>query len=333
MTQWCAKKLPHQDDHVPQECNRGEGNGVQDFIQMSGNTEGDIPTQATADLGQSGQAGQVVSEDGSKKHFDTFETDFFQQGDDSASIAVEVERFDDLEEAGRRKRHFLSRGSLMSFAMVTSCMAVVVCVALWRSNSHDSAPAAVAPSPAAVSVVQAAVPAPALVVVPNQPATAEPVAVQTEPALGPPAKSEAVPAPTPLPAVVAKAEAEPTVAASEQSPADDARDHCKKAIGDRRNREILAVCPTAFTADPGAADVAVALAKIEFERGRSARAHAWGKKAIAANPQAADAYVFVGGAEQNIGHNKAAKEAYKQYLRLAPSGRYAADLRAIVESL
>jgi hypothetical protein len=315
---------------------------------MSSNTEGDIPTRASADLGQSGQAGQVVSEGGSKQHFDTFETDFFQQGDDSASIAVEVERFDDLEEAGRQKRHFPSRGSLMSLAMVTSCMAVVVCVALWRSNSHDSAPAAAAPSSAAVSVVQVAAPAPAPVAVPNQPATAEPVAVQAEPAVSLPAKGEAVPAPAPpptvvakaeaeaeppLPTVAAKAEAEPTVAASEQSPADDARDHCKKAIGGRRSREILAVCPTAFTSDPGAADVAVALAKIEFERGRSAQAYAWGKKAIAADPRAADAYVFVGGAEQNVGHSKAAKEAYKQYLRLAPSGRYAADLRAIVESL
>ena len=46
-----------------------------------------------------------------------------------------------------------------------------------------------------------------------------------------------------------------------------------------------------------------------------------------------DAYVFVGGAEQSAGHRKAAKEAYKHYLQLAPGGRYAADLRAIVGSL
>jgi hypothetical protein len=43
--------------------------------------------------------------------------------------------------------------------------------------------------------------------------------------------------------------------------------------------------------------------------------------------------VFVGEAEQNAGHTKAAKEAYAHYLRLAPSGRYATDLRAVQRSL
>ena len=89
----------------------------------------------------------------------------------------------------------------------------------------------------------------------------------------------------------------------------------------------------AFTADPGVAEIAVVLAKIEFDRGRSAQALAWSKKAIAADPDAADAYVFLGGAEQNAGHGKAAKLAYQHYLHLAPAGRYAADLRAIVNSL
>jgi len=101
----------------------------------------------------------------------------------------------------------------------------------------------------------------------------------------------------------------------------------------KRNKDILAECPAAFTADPSAVDIALELAKIEFDRGRSAQAFAWSRKAIAANPDAADAYVFLGGAEQNAGHGKAAKQAYQRYLHLAPTGRYAADLRAIVSSL
>jgi tetratricopeptide (TPR) repeat protein len=104
-------------------------------------------------------------------------------------------------------------------------------------------------------------------------------------------------------------------------------------MSSKRSREILDLCPVAFTSSPGGAEIAVALAKVEFDRGRSAQAYAWGKKAIAANPDLADAYVFIGGAEQSSGHGKAAKEAYEHYLRLAPSGRYAADLRAIVNSL
>jgi tetratricopeptide (TPR) repeat protein len=93
------------------------------------------------------------------------------------------------------------------------------------------------------------------------------------------------------------------------------------------------VCADAVAADPSAAEAALALAKVEFDRGRSAQAVAWSKRALAADPNSADAYVFIGGAEQNAGHRQAAKDAYKRYLQLAPGGRYAADLRAIVKSL
>ena len=143
------------------------------------------------------------------------------------------------------------------------------------------------------------------------------------------AKPEAPAAVEPAPAKAVAAVAQAEVAAG---PA-EARDRCEKAISDRRNKEILAACAQAYETDPSAAGVAVTLAKIEFDRGRTAQALAWGKKAIAANPNTADAYVFIGGAEQSAGHGKAAKEAYKHYLQLAPGGRYASDLRAIVGTL
>jgi tetratricopeptide (TPR) repeat protein len=75
------------------------------------------------------------------------------------------------------------------------------------------------------------------------------------------------------------------------------------------------------------------LAKTEFERGRSRPAFAWASKAIALDANQADAYVFLGGAEQALGHRAAAKTAYQRYLQLSPRGRYAADLRAILGSL
>jgi tetratricopeptide (TPR) repeat protein len=159
------------------------------------------------------------------------------------------------------------------------------------------------------------------------------------PATPPPINAETTP-PGPVHGTVAEQPSQDSrdklaaeAAPAAQPSADDTRSRCKKAIGGKRNREILDLCPDVFARDPRAADIAVALARIEFDRGRSAQAYAWGKRAIAANPDVADAYVFVGGAEQNVGHGKAAKEAYAHYLRLAPSGRYAADLRAIVNSL
>jgi predicted TPR repeat methyltransferase len=51
---------------------------------------------------------------------------------------------------------------------------------------------------------------------------------------------------------------------------------------------------------------------------------------VAADPNLADAYVFIGTAEQAAGHAQAAKIAYLKYLELAPTGRYAQDLKAIV---
>ena len=302
------------------------------------------------------------SQSGSKRQFDTFETDFFQQGDaESAGAGVGVERFDDLDDSSLRKKLTPSRQFMMGVAVGSTCIAIIGCLALWRSSDAKSPPAA-AVAEVLPAQAEPAVANPAPVAAPAQadPTLANPAVVaaptQAEPVLAPapsqptPAIAEALPAPSPAAAVVAPvpsaaataavpalAQAAPA-AAEKPSPAaeasaSDAQGRCKKAINDKRNKEILAACPEAFAADSSAADIAVVLAKIEFDRGRGAQASVWGQKALAADPSAADAYVFIGGAEQSAGHRKAAKEAYKHYLQLAPGGRYAADLRAIVGSL
>jgi hypothetical protein len=301
---------------------------------------------------------------GSKDKFDTFETKFFERGDEGANLAVEVERFDDLDEGHKPRKFAPSREFLLGVVVGSASVAILGCVALWLAGTRTSRPATFSAS-AAPDPTPAAPAAPAVV-------QAEPVPPPVAPAVAPiaPAVAKAEPEPTPTPAApvvpaVAKAESEPapapaaapTLAAPAAAkpepepiptlavptpavptpamPAADStlvRSNCTKAIKEKRNKEILAVCAEAFAADPSAADIAVALARTEFDRGRSAQALAWSKKAIAVDPNAADAYVFIGGAEQNVGHGKAAKEAYRRYLQLAPGGRYAADLRAIVGS-
>ena len=341
----------------------------------------------TTDATSTGQSGVTVP----KRHFDTFETQFFQQGEsESAGVAGEVEHFDDFYESARRRRFLPSRQFMMGVAVGSTVIAIIGGIALWRSsNANARAAAAVAIAPPAQAEPVAANPAAVAPAAQAEPTPANPTAMPTQaepvptpaPSQPAPAVAEAVPAqaPTPAPAapaaapvpsqpapaavapaVAAQAEpvpvvaekplpvaaepvaAKPEVAAAEKpSPAalaveantSDAQGRCKKAISDKRNKEVLAACPDAFAADPSAADIAVALAKIEFDRGKSVQAASWGQKAIAADPNVADAYVFIGGAEQNAGHRKAAKEAYKRYLQLAPGGRYAADLRAIVGSL
>jgi len=315
------------------------------------------------------------SQSGSNRHFDTFETEFFQAGDDDSARAVEIEKFDDLDEGAKHRRFAPSRRFMMSVAIGSACIAILGCIVLWRGSGRAAPPAV-----AAEARVAPAAPAPAPVPVPAEPAPAipAPVVAQAEPApvplpaaeqiapallavkaeaksaapvpaekptLGAAATEPAIEKPTqaaPMeekPAKVKPTKDEPTLAATAPAAgipvaaATVVRDRCDKAIRSKRGKEILVACTDAFAADPGAADVAVALAKTEFDRGRSAQAFVWGKKAIAADPNAAEAYVFIGGAEQNAGHGKAAKEAYKRYLQLAPGGRYASDLRAIVGSL
>ena len=354
----------------------------------------------TTDSDSSSQSGQTGSNGGgSKRNFDTFETQFFQQGDaESAGVAGEVEHFDDLDDSHKRRRLAPSRQFMMGVGVGSVCIAIIGAIALWRGSTKSHSPskavmdqttASVQVEPAPAHPVMA--PSPPVQADPANPASAgasqnlavaaapeqadsapalaqaDPAAVavpppagqdpsQATPSLAAPSGAASADAQIPAPPApaqpmqVVEDKAQPAVglpakpvnaaiagtvpaAPAPEAESPDVQSRCKQAMSDRHSKEILAACPQAFAADSSAAEIAVALAKVEFDRGRSARAVTWAKKAIAADPNAADAYVFIGGAAQNAGHRKAAKEAYKRYLQLAPGGRYAADLRAIVRSL
>lgn len=372
-----------------------------------------------------------------KKHFETFETHFFQQGDESNFGAGQDIFHDGTEDMAGRKRHLLSYQSMVGLTVLSSTVAVAACIALLRNNapaplvgaapsaqpaypSPTAAPAlAAAPSPAATPVPEpapapgataaaaptlAAAPSPAAAPVPGSPSAlaaapsashapspsaAKAIALAPDPAasatsVAPPASPPAAAAlhagageqsahvpgsPSPKaasPTVEARpsaaaqriAQAEPekkaepekraepekkaelladakpkTAVASSPAQESSTRERCRAAVRDKRTKEITATCTAAFAEDATDAEAAVAVARVEFDRGRFAQAYTWSKKAIAINPDVADAYAFAGAAEQNQGHGKAAKEAYLRYLQLAPSGRYATDIRSIVGSL
>jgi hypothetical protein len=318
-----------------------------------------------------------------KKHFDPFETHFFQQGDE-ASYSGGEEVYDESLYA-RDGRRLLSYRAMVGLTIASCSLAIAACVALFRSNAPSlisaeavaarPAPARMPPTPVVAAPVATPVSAglvppaaesppvpgpaptasavlppalaagsPALPAAPSAEGT--PALAKAEPTKAEPTKAEATKAeatkveatrPETAKAEGAKVEGaspdEPEVAAAAPPRESEARERCRQSVREKRAREIVTVCSAAFAEDTTDADAAVAVAKIEFDRGRFAQAYAWSKKAIAVNPAAADAYVFAGGAEQYQGHGKAAKEAYLHYLRLAPSGRYAAELRTIVNSL
>jgi hypothetical protein len=114
-----------------------------------------------------------------------------------------------------------------------------------------------------------------------------------------------------------------------------AGERCRKldAGGKGKPTAVLAACRPAIEAEPEAADIMVILARVELDREHAAEARSWAKKALGVNPNLAEAYVFLGGAEQEMENPDAAKAAYKKYLELAPTGRHARELRAVLDSL
>jgi len=107
---------------------------------------------------------------------------------------------------------------------------------------------------------------------------------------------------------------------------------CRDAFGQKRHKDVLDNCARAFEAH-ASGDLAVLVAESELDIGRAASALTWAQKAVAADPNIADAYVFIGTAEQQAGHGQAARTAYLKYLELAPEAPDAAEKRALLEDV
>ena len=249
-------------------------------------------------------------------HFSSVEANFFQAGEDLAAEPVASDNFDEPTPARKARPRMRGRAS---WALLGISAVGAACATLAVSRT-DHAPRSV-PQPTASRQEPTPTPAPL-------PAPAPAAAVLVPPPAPAPAAAGAVAALAEAPAPV------PTVAQAASVPADDAAlDACHKAYEQHRSKDVVSACKQAFASGPPSADVAVMLAKTEFERGRPGPASSWATRAIALDADRADAYVFLGSAEQAFGHKAAAKTAFQRYLRLAPHGRYAADLRAVLGSL
>ena len=244
-----------------------------------------------------------------KPHFSSLETGFFQEGD--ALTAQTVDTFDEPTSVGRARRSSRKRWPLAVAVLGAAGIAgLVLFLAAHRKPELRR-------SGAVVVAVAASQPVPVIVPIAAQ------IAVATEiPAEAPVVARQA---PSPSPATAGAVAAAPT--------ADDAVDACRKAFDKRRSKDVLSSCAQAFASTPTSAEVAVMLSQTELDRGHARQALAWAQKAIAIDSERADAYVYLGGAEQTAGHKAAAKAAYKRYLQLAPQGRYAAELRVVLTSL
>jgi tetratricopeptide (TPR) repeat protein len=87
-------------------------------------------------------------------------------------------------------------------------------------------------------------------------------------------------------------------------------------------------CARAFALHPDDAALALAVAHAEHARSHLAEAAQWAKRALALDPQAAEAYVTIARADTAGGRGEDARAAYREYLRLAPRGWHHAEARS-----
>lgn len=233
------------------------------------------------------------------------------------------------EQRTQRRRFWL----LVSGAFLFGVIVVLLAVAR-RAPEDGGATAPAAPS------LSPPPPAPTAMPTPPPPAALPPAAVPA--AESPPPASETEPTPSPPAAAAA-----PAATPAEQpapGPADspvaspspaELRQRCIEANADGRGkaRAVTAACRPALAVRPKDAEILVILARADLDRGRLAEARVLARKALAADPTHADAYVYLGTAEQAAGKLEEARGAYQKYIELAPDGRYAREIRAILSNL
>jgi CheY-like chemotaxis protein len=205
---------------------------------------------------------------------------------------------------------------------------VLLGVAIVRVTRTPKAPVAAAP---AAPIAAVRVPAPP----PTPPPAPAPAPAATAPT-PPPAAPPGTPSPAAKIAAVVAAPAEPPPAPEAPAAEPDAlRAACLKAYNDGHGKykTVMSACAPVVGADSKAADVMTILANAEFDRLRFKEARAWALKALEIDPTIPDAYAFVATAEQESGNLKEARVAYEKYLELAPQGRLADDVRAILKGL
>ena len=246
-----------------------------------------------------------------------------------------------LESPRRRERIVIGTGVVVAAGLVLTLHLIGGKKPV--TDEADQARFATAAPVASPSAPVAASPAAA---VPSVAATAEPAPTPAEPA---PAVAAPPPAePAPAVAAVARVAAAPSILAATGSPPaavsgvapaagadayETAIALCRASMTAGRVARAVASCRDATAARPRSPEALTLLAEAEFTRGHTGVALHLATSATEANQNFADAYVIIGGVYQEKSKNAEARAAYEQYLALAPKGKHASDLRAILSSL
>ena len=108
---------------------------------------------------------------------------------------------------------------------------------------------------------------------------------------------------------------------------------CRTAVARESAREALRECTTAVEEAPSSAAALVLLARANLLGGREGESLRLAQHALTMDARLSEAYLLVGSVQQTSGHPEDARTAYETYLRLSPTGRHAAEVRAVLRTL
>jgi tetratricopeptide (TPR) repeat protein len=103
--------------------------------------------------------------------------------------------------------------------------------------------------------------------------------------------------------------------------------------GKRKYREAAEKLERALALATGNATVLLAYAQTLMELDRGAEALRAAEKCAAIAPNNARAWLIIGSVKQDKGDLAGAKAAYAEYIKLAPTDRYAEDVRRVIENI
>jgi CheY-like chemotaxis protein/Flp pilus assembly protein TadD len=107
----------------------------------------------------------------------------------------------------------------------------------------------------------------------------------------------------------------------------------RKSLDRGRASKAIPPLEQALALNPSGVEALVLLGQAYLDKEQGKKAVSYVDRALALNPRNPDAYLVKGTAEQMLGDKAAAKAAYGEYLKLAPQGKNAAELRAILRDL
>jgi tetratricopeptide (TPR) repeat protein len=101
----------------------------------------------------------------------------------------------------------------------------------------------------------------------------------------------------------------------------------------RKYREAAEKFERALALAGGNSTVLLAYAQSLMELDRGADALRAAEKCAALDPNNARAWLIIGSVKQDKGDSAGAKEAYVRYIKLAPTDKYAEDVRRVIENI